>query len=452
MEQALTQHTLTVVARVRDVAATRAALDEVVRSKSLALDDAKLAIHFARCVLIDEASDSPYASWLVFESCFDSPLTSRAEAVRAHLTELARERGEVLSCLFGRCDGFALEADSSALAQSLLDASVRSTAEYFGHWGRDLGRIRLERQLCDEVVRCASEERGGRDAKETYQAIRKRMNAALARRPSALAALRFQECAPRSPDAQLREAKLKRPLRAWLQGGLDMFDGYVPRPLETFATLSLTPVGLPALAWAAARAATGIPFDEQRTSEERGPQSLARLLETARSEDHMLQNALTHVVPLRAGVTTKWLLRLLHRYISLVTRNHFNYVEQLGGIPSIHFAKWLLIDGGKRLLFLSNYDGSWESYLGDFVDQAALGLNLAWCLTDGYPTTYAFNWGGAHDEERFKCWARAHQRPTQLFYSAYPELSVCAINNNTWLRAGLHEGQHDVQAWLRRIT
>ncbi len=47
---------------------------------------------------------------------------------------------------------------------------------------------------------------------------------------------------------------------------------------------------------------------------------------------------------------------------------------KLGEISTIHFARWISIDHGQRLLFLSNYDGSWTNYLGDFRDEA-LGLN-----------------------------------------------------------------------------
>ena len=48
-----------------------------------------------------------------------------------------------------------------------------------------------------------------------------------------------------------------------------------------------------------------------------------------------------------------------------------------------------------------------------------------------------------------------HQRPTQLFYSAYPRSSVAAINNATWLRNGLHAPALDPSAlaeWQRRLT
>jgi hypothetical protein len=138
-----------------------------------------------------------------------------------------------------------------------------------------------------------------------------------------------------------------------------------------------------------------------------------------------------------------------------MAKNQFDDIGQLGGIPTIHFAKWLLIDGDTRLLFFSNYDSSWESYLGDFVDRAAIGLNLAWTWTDLYPSINTlFYAGGANDEERFKAWSRAHQRPTQVFYAAYPGLGIAALNNNTWIRCGLHHPPcaMDVRSWFRRLT
>ena len=74
--------------------------------------------------------------------------------------------------------------------------------------------------------------------------------------------------------------------------------------------------------------------------------------------------------------------------------------------------------------------------------------------THQYPRTALLVFFGATDEERFKAWSRAHQRPTQVFYTAYPELSIAALNNNTWIRCGLHRapGAIDLRAWFRRIT
>jgi hypothetical protein len=146
-------------------------------------------------------------------------------------------------------------------------------------------------------------------------------------------------------------------------------------------------------------------------------------------------------------------LRFAHSYVDRIAKRHFNDIGQLGRIPSIHFAKWLLIDDSRRLVFFSNYDSSWESYLGDFIDQASFGLNVAWACTEGYPRTQILAIGGARDEERFKAWGRACQRPTPVFYSAYPDLSVASINNNTWIRVGLHRsGPSDLDGWFRRLT
>jgi len=143
-----------------------------------------------------------------------------------------------------------------------------------------------------------------------------------------------------------------------------------------------------------------------------------------------------------------------HGYIGTMARNHFNDIGQLGGIPTIHFAKWLLVDDDTRLLFLSNYDSSWESYLGDFVDRAAIGLN--WLGRAAIITRVRCSWlcSARSDEERFKAWSRAHQRPTQVFYTAYPELGIAALNNNTWIRCGLHDppSNSDLRSWFRRLT
>ena len=39
------------------------------------------------------------------------------------------------------------------------------------------------------------------------------------------------------------------------------------------------------------------------------------------------------------------------------------------------------------LLFLSNYGGSWESYLEDFITKAHSGLTGIWSNTVGFPKT-----------------------------------------------------------------
>ena len=57
------------------------------------------------------------------------------------------------------------------------------------------------------------------------------------------------------------------------------------------------------------------------------------------------------------------------------------------GIPTIHFARWVLIDNNKHMMFFSNFDLSWESYLDDFIEKAHGGLTLAWGSGVGFPAT-----------------------------------------------------------------
>ena len=40
-------------------------------------------------------------------------------------------------------------------------------------------------------------------------------------------------------------------------------------------------------------------------------------------------------------------------------------------IGTIHFARWVTAPGSPDLVFFSNYDFSWESYLEDFITRRA---------------------------------------------------------------------------------
>ena len=42
----------------------------------------------------------------------------------------------------------------------------------------------------------------------------------------------------------------------------------------------------------------------------------------------------------------------------------------LGEIGTIHFARWVRLPKTNKLLFFSNYGGSWQSYLEDFITKA----------------------------------------------------------------------------------
>jgi hypothetical protein len=439
------QESLTVVAKVdgvQQLSELRAALALIAedcapesRLQPRAFADPVFGIHFARLVLLAEPSDSQHGSSVVFESNFDTNTADAAEARAEHLRLLCGKIGAPLWSVFRYCQGFADAADGDALARALEQHLAASTACYQGHTERDLERIRLEQHLREVLMRYF--ERAPRaPPRELYFAAREYVRLRSATDPK-LRGLNIDQPAPPMPAAAIRSERLSAGLAVWFENiSLRLFCYVLSQLLNLWRWAKNDPEYEP------------LARQEAWTAEDR-----AHFLEVAASEDHGLQNALTHVVPLKHPNRLTALLAA-HGYIDRMAKNQFDDIGQLGGIPTIHFAKWLLIDEQTRLLFFSNYDSSWESYLGDFVDRAAIGLNLAWTWTHLYPKTVFFNWGGANDEERFKAWSRAHQRPTQVFYAAYPDLSIAALNNNTWIRCGLHHPPcaMALKAWFRRLT
>lgn len=125
----------------------------------------------------------------------------------------------------------------------------------------------------------------------------------------------------------------------------------------------------------------------------------------------------------------------------------------LSGIPTVHFARWLIINEGKQMIFFSNYDGNSESYLRDFIHIAAKQLTLLFSHSLGYPKTYLMVFEGAKNAKEFMEWARSKQVITNVWYSANNNVSVKNIYNNSKIREGLYGEMTEKEAkkWLSRI-
>ena len=108
----------------------------------------------------------------------------------------------------------------------------------------------------------------------------------------------------------------------------------------------------------------------------------------------------------------------------------------LSVIESIHFARWFRVPGTRQLVFYSNYGGSWESYLEDFITKASAGLTSVWSNTEGFPRTQYLAQKGAELSEPFKYWAREQQRPTPFWYVGYPNITTGEIRKNANIREG----------------
>ncbi|HET9992792.1 MAG TPA: hypothetical protein VFQ65_29860, partial [Kofleriaceae bacterium] len=183
--------------------------------------------------------------------------------------------------------------------------------------------------------------------------------------------------------------------------------------------------------------------------------------ELAALEDKIRQNQLTHVVDIKPGVFRAFTLWTVLHVIGVLA-GVFYVDGHLGGITSIHFARWVIVRDRRdvpraqrrdRLVFFSNYDGSWESYLGEFIDRAAMGLTAIWSSTEGFPKTKLLMFQGATDEERFKQWTRDHQLVTQMWWSGVRESTVQNVRDDIWLRRRLAAALDDDERalWLRKL-
>jgi deferrochelatase/peroxidase EfeB len=122
----------------------------------------------------------------------------------------------------------------------------------------------------------------------------------------------------------------------------------------------------------------------------------------------------------------------------------------LRSIGTIHFARWVTAPNSPDLVFFSNYDFSWESYLEDFITLAHDGLTAIWSNSIGFPRSRNLTEEGATDGERFKRYARHSMIPTRFWYCGYPGLATMTIRANADIRRGLSGAMTEDEAirWL----
>ena len=141
-------------------------------------------------------------------------------------------------------------------------------------------------------------------------------------------------------------------------------------------------------------------------------------------EDVVTQNQLTLVTVIEPGSSER--VRAVMSAIDSYARR-LAPPGSLIGISTIHFVRWLVIDHGRRLMMVSDYDGSWESYIDEFAEMILSGLDAIWQTSFGYPPD------GARDLPAFKHFLRTHQVPADVFFSAYPDETVLNIAHDTRL-------------------
>ncbi len=169
-------------------------------------------------------------------------------------------------------------------------------------------------------------------------------------------------------------------------------------------------------------------------------------------EDHGVQNPFTSAGFLKPGPFRRITGSVVLWGTNLVARHVFNHADLIG-VKTIHFARWVFLDNKRRLIFASNYDGSLENYMDDFIDKIAWGLNIVFSNGIDYPPTRFLVLDGAQNEQVFKRFNLMHQLVAPFWYTAYQGLTALNIENNALICAGLHGVMDEptTRAWLRRL-
>ncbi|SCK56104.1 hypothetical protein VAR608DRAFT_5811 [Variovorax sp. HW608] len=379
-------------------------------------------LHFARFAVLVDATGSDFEVFDLQRPEVPVYLAFLGEcdgAAEAQLAEFARRAGDGLRRIFSHCAG--LDADSDLLAW-LRARQVPTSAGYVNWIGRTARQVRensaLQRALSSQVPRDGS---AGDDPQATRRAL--------------MAYVQQEQLEGRLPLTSAERTPF-----GWQVCNLVHAVGI---PLIGLVLLPLVVVLAPFAIVLLRRHEKSDPEFCPRP-ERAAVQAMQKL------EDHDLTNSFTALGCVKPGWFRRRLTQLVLLLIDYAARHVFGR-GHLARVQTIHFARWVFLDDRSRVLFASNYDGSHEAYMDDFINKAAWGLNLIFSNGFGWPRTDWLVKGGARHELRFKYYQRRHQLPTQVWYKAYPGLTLTDLNRNQRIRQGFEmASMSDEQAlaWL----
>jgi hypothetical protein len=376
-------------------------------------------LHFARFVILDDKTledvrvydlDVPtYPRYLAFLGDVDGDPT-------AFLEELVQKSEQGLRAIFSCCEGFEQGTD---LAGWMKDHDNRVIANYVNCRGRTVRRIREEtalKQALDEYLHTHEAVLGGDPPREI------------------LAKLQKFVADEKSAGRLTLSVDGPTPVGWWIRNALHL----VGVPLLLLLALPILIVVAPVLV-------IRLRHLEKTDAELCTPVDQAHSGALAFLEDRDVTNQFNAMASRKPGFVRLVTLLGVLATVDYAAR-HLVRPGRLGRIRTIHFARWVLLDGKRRGTFFSNYDGTVESYMDDFINKAGFGLNAIFCNAIGYPRT---NWlvrDGCQDEQKYRNFLRRHTLPSQVWYKAYPGLTAIDLERNRRIREGLESSSMTEQA------
>jgi hypothetical protein len=409
--------------RLQDLVQLLNKLSENIEENELMPYNKMQRIHFSRWVIMDATTDvegNPIPAHLLFESDYDGKESD-------HINEMLDFGMPGLIKIFRTCKGFPDKENVSRgeVLAFIQQHNAPKTGLFIGAWGRSVSEIRQEQKLYFAIEDYLD---GNREqlVKESPLQIRNKV----------------------------RDYVWSKPDFAWskVPPGKRSFRQNLLHYGELVYLLCCLVVLFPFLLVMVITALIMLRRQELKEppTDHHLDKSKVSLLQ--KHEKFNLQNQFSAVGNIKPGTFRLRFLKKTLWMINRVSRYVFNK-GKLATIPSIHFARWVFLDNHKRLIFISNYDGTSDQYLTDFVNKQPAPMSAIFCHMMDFPKTKWLVLEGARDMKGFVAWARKKQIPSQVWYSAYKDLTVKNIIANTNVRVGLYGSMNEkkAQQWLNLL-
>lgn len=380
--------------------------------------------------------------------------TSYCGPSRDHVDELVQQLGVPLRQIFAHVDGFDPDCTDDELEWFLIRRRVSDTF-YSGMQNLAPEDVRRNRELRLAIEAFVDEQHAAGTLPTTPDEVREairdyvisREDLAWARESFAPPFFAWAVYHWRSLAIEAAFVGLVAATIAWFVWG----GGILGTVVAIGWSLVLAFVALVAVMFVSIREAE----DEQTYISQRPNDERARLL--ASTQTRPVINEFTLAGPIKTEGSLRPLFLRISLWVIARVAEGVPFVPVIGSginIPTVATARWISADGGKRLMFISNYHNEGKAYVRDFIETegGAIRINLSFGFGTGYPKTRWIAFGGALDDPNAYLYSLAENHlPTMFWYGPYRDISIDNIKRDRRIREGLFDNKKDAQEWLHLL-
>lgn len=137
---------------------------------------------------------------------------------------------------------------------------------------------------------------------------------------------------------------------------------------------------------------------------------------------HIIQSPLTLIMNIRSSEDFAQLSGLLAKMQSAPPDQNPVWVA-LTKLKTVHFARFVFLSNNTQLAVITTYDGSFDKYINDFIDEIGDVFNALLSHMDNAPPLPV-----QKNRDAFLAYVKENDlRGIEPFYSAYPQASVITI-------------------------